>query len=83
LKVLSSPLAFFVRAVHVLGVCRASRPKSEKTHVFAPFLPLKLPKQPINRGFHGFFQRKNMKAYKRNKLLGARQPEASAVVPAG
>jgi hypothetical protein len=53
-----------------LGVCCASRPKSEKTRVFARFLPLKLrrtegsqtegaPRQAIYRGFHGFFQRKN------------------------
>jgi hypothetical protein len=35
--------------------------KTSKNRLQGDFLPCKLPKQPINRGFYGFFQRKNRK----------------------
>jgi hypothetical protein len=35
--------------------------KTSKNRLKGDFLPCKLPKQPMNRGFYGFFQRKNRK----------------------
>jgi hypothetical protein len=48
-----------------------------KNRLKGDFLPCKLPKQPMNRGFYGFFQRKN------HKNLQVRQAASAPIKPAG